>query len=217
VARDLSSLRTRVAERSLASAQHHAAKVLKPNLKIPVRLASPEGPAPPVQAIPSRIPSNRSPLISLARQNPPRIVSREWSSLQTSAAERDRAPAKHATKEPPKPSLKPPVRLASLEGAPPPVQAIPSRIPSNIGELTRLVDFETAPFPYHGIMPESGQPFLNAGTEGNRGHVNFRGDVLWESQTFSDDRVLLHIPPGFDPTPSGYGRVFSRPRRQSRP
>jgi hypothetical protein len=40
---------------------------------------------------------------------------------------------------------------------------------------------------------------LNAGTEGNRGHVNFRGDVLWESQTFSDDRVLLHIPPGFDP------------------
>ena len=48
-------------------------------------------------------------------------------------------------------------------------------------------------------MPDSGQPFLNAGTEGHWGHVNFRGDVLWESQTFSDDRVLLHIPPGFDP------------------
>jgi hypothetical protein len=95
--------------------------------------------------------------------------------------------------------VKPPVRVASLEGAAPPVQAIPSRIPSNIGALTSLVDFETAPFPYHGTMPESGRPFLNAGTEGHRGHVNFRGDVLWESQTFSDDRVLLHIPPGFDP------------------
>ena len=34
----------------------------------------------------------------------------------------------------------------------------------------------------------------------SRGHVNFRGHVLWESETFSDDRVLLHIPPGFDPT-----------------
>ena len=40
---------------------------------------------------------------------------------------------------------------------------------------------------------------MNAGTEGHWGHVNFRGDVLWESQTFSDDRVLLHIPPCFDP------------------
>ena len=40
---------------------------------------------------------------------------------------------------------------------------------------------------------------MNAGTEGHRGHVNFRGEVLLESETFSDDRVLLHIPPGFDP------------------
>jgi hypothetical protein len=48
-------------------------------------------------------------------------------------------------------------------------------------------------------MPGSGRPFLNAGNEGHWGHVNFRGDVLWEAQTFSDDRVLLHIPAGFDP------------------
>jgi predicted peptidase len=40
---------------------------------------------------------------------------------------------------------------------------------------------------------------LNAGIDGHWGHFNFRGDVLWESQTFSDDRVLLHIPPNFDP------------------
>ena len=198
VARESSGLRTGVAARGSASAKH-AATEPKPNLKMPVRLASLEGAAPLVQAIPSRIPSNRSLLPSLGRQKPARIGSREWRSLRSSAAEHDRAPAKHTAKEPPKPSLKPPVRVASLEGAAPPVQAVPSRIPSNIGALTRLVDFETAPFPYHGTMPGSGRPFLNAGTEYHRGHVNFRGDVLWESQTFRDDRVLLHIPPGFDP------------------
>jgi hypothetical protein len=144
VARESSSLQARVAARGRASAKH-AVTEPKRNLKMPVRLASLEGAAPRVEAIPSRIPSNRSPLTSLGRQKPARIVSGEWSNLQTRAAERDRAPAKHATKEPPKPRLKPPVRLASLEGAAPRVQ-IPSRIPSNIGALTRLVDFETAPF-----------------------------------------------------------------------
>ncbi|MGO9047474.1 MAG: hypothetical protein ACLQFW_11375 [Xanthobacteraceae bacterium] len=135
---------------------------------------------------------------SLGRESPARIVAREWSRLQTRVAKRGRVMAKHAAKEP-KPTLKLPVRLASLESAAPPVEAIPSSIPSNVGALTSLVDFETAPFPYHGTMPDSGRPFLNAGTGTHRGHVNFRGHVLWESQTFSDDRVLLHIPPGFDP------------------
>jgi hypothetical protein len=49
---------------------------------------------------------------------------------------------------------------------------------------------------WHGA---SVRPFLNVGTEDHWGHVNFRGQVLWEAETFSDDRVLLHIPPGFDP------------------
>jgi hypothetical protein len=79
------------------------------------------------------------------------------------------------------------------------VKATPSHIPSNLGALTSLVDFETAPFPYHGSIPNSGQPFLNTGAEGHWGHVNFRGSILWESDAFSDDRVLLHIPPSFDP------------------
>jgi hypothetical protein len=73
-----------------------------------------------------------------------------------------------------------------------------SRMPS-IGARTSLVDFETAPFPYHGAVPGSNRPFLSGGEEGRRRHVNFRGRVFWESPTFSDDRVLLHIPPGFDP------------------
>jgi hypothetical protein len=182
VAREWSSLQTRLTERGRAPAKH-AATEPKPSLKPPV---------------PSRIPSNVGALTSLGREKPARIVARERSRLQTRVLERSRTPAKHAAKEP-KPNLKPPVRLASLEGVAPPVHAIPSRIPSNVGALTSLVDFETAPFPYHGTMPESGRPFLDAGTESHRGHVNFRGHVLWESQTFSDDRVLLHIPPGFDP------------------
>jgi hypothetical protein len=184
-------------ERGRASAKH-VVKEPKPNLKMPFRLASREGAAPRAQAIASRIPSNVSPLTGLGRQKPAKTVAREWSSSQTSAAERDHALAKHAAIEVPKPHLKPPVRLASLEGEAAPVQANSSRIPYKRA-LTSLVDFETAPFPYHGTMPGSGRPFLNAGTEGHWGHVNFRGDVLWESQTFGDDRVLLHIPPGFDP------------------
>jgi hypothetical protein len=135
----------------------------------------------------------------LGRKSAARIVARERSGAHTRFARHSRAAAvKHAAKAS-KPSLKPPVRLVSLEGVAPPVEDNPSQIPSNVGALTSLVDFETAPFPYHGDVPNSGQPFLNAGAEGHLGHVNFRGNVLWESQTFGDDRVLLHIPPGFDP------------------
>ena len=97
------------------------------------------------------------------------------------------------------------IHLAALETVAPqypplrtPSEPGPSRIPF-IGARTSLVDFETAPFPYHGAVPGSNRPFLSAGEEGNRGHVNFRGRVFWEFPTFSDDRVLLHIPPGFDP------------------
>ncbi len=132
------------------------------------------------------------------------IVAREWSRFESMrVADRGRSPAKQSAKEP---HVKPPVRLASLEGAAPQIAAlpgaaatIPSRIPFNVGAQTSLVDFETAPFPYHGKVPGSNRPFLNAGEEGHRGHVNFRGRVFWESETFNDSRVLLHVPPGFDP------------------
>jgi hypothetical protein len=131
--------------------------------------------------------------------SPASIVAREWSRLEpTRIAERARAPAKQAAKAP---TLKPPVRLAALENSAP--QTVPpnepSHVPSKIGGATSLVDFETAPFPYRGMIPGLNRPFLNASEEGHLGHANFRGHVLWESETFSDDRVLLHIPPGFDP------------------
>jgi len=127
------------------------------------------------------------------------IVAREWSFFQpVQEADRGPVPAKAA-------EIKPHVRVAALESAAPQIAALypaPSavlrRVPANIEAKTSLVDFETAPFPYHGNMPGSDRPFLNAGEEGHRGHVNFHGHVFWESETYSDDRVLLHIPPGFD-------------------
>jgi hypothetical protein len=134
-----------------------------------------------------------------AAKEPPTAAKERTAAKETAAKEQTlRAAAREAT-------LRPQIHLASLETVAPqisglhlPAEPVPSRIPF-IGARTSLVDFETAPFPYHGAVPGSNRPFLNAGEEGHRGHVNFRGRVFWESQTFSDDRVLLHIPPGFDP------------------
>lgn len=132
-----------------------------------------------------------------ATVSPATIVAREWSRLESSQnADRSRAPTKQVAKAPtPK---QPSVRLASLE-TPAPTTALPPRTSSGFNAETSLVDFETAPFPYHGVLPGSNRPFLNVNDDGRQGHTNFRGHVLWESETFSDDRVLLHIPPGFDP------------------
>jgi hypothetical protein len=144
------------------------------------------------------------------------IVARDWSLFQpVQQAEQvsaPAAPAKVATIARPVPApakvatIAPPVRVAALDRATPQIAAlhpapdvVVPRVPVNIEAKTSLVDFETAPFPYHGDMPGSDRRFLDAGEEGHRGHVNFRGHVFWEAETYSDDRVLLHIPPGFDP------------------
>jgi hypothetical protein len=65
---------------------------------------------------------------------------------------------------------------------------------------TALVPFEISPFPYRGEVPEKSKTFLDV-VEGERlGHYSARGAVTyWEDQTYSDKRVLLHIPQGFDP------------------
>jgi hypothetical protein len=146
------------------------------------------------------------------------IVAREWKSFESfRVADRGRTQTKQLVKQSVKEqSVKPQVRLASLESDAPPgaayhaaTEAVPSHIRPNIGGAeTSLVDFETAPFPYHGLIPGSNRPFLNAGQEHHRGHINFRGHIFWESETFSDDRVLLHIPPGFDPTRPAVMVVF---------
>jgi len=144
------------------------------------------------------------------------IVAQEWKLFAPSRlADRYGSAGKVIEKSARDVTVKPPVRLAALESAPPsiaafhrPNEAVPSHVRPEIGEQTTLVDFETAPFPYRGTVGDSDRPFLNVGEAGQRGHSNFRGHVFWESETYSDDRVLLHIPPGFDPSLPGVIVVF---------
>jgi hypothetical protein len=63
---------------------------------------------------------------------------------------------------------------------------------------SKLVEFETAPFPYHGLIPRIGKPFLNVNENGRRGHRTGAGRVYWEDETYSDSQVLLHLPKDFD-------------------
>jgi hypothetical protein len=64
---------------------------------------------------------------------------------------------------------------------------------------TTLVPFEVTPFPYRGEVPEKNRPFLDVADGERHGHSTVRGGTYWEDQTYSDQRVLLHIPKGFDP------------------
>jgi len=63
---------------------------------------------------------------------------------------------------------------------------------------TALVRFQTAPFPYRGSIPSSGHPFFDVNDNGRRGHTTPYGRLYWEDETYNDNRVLLHIPKGFD-------------------
>ncbi len=64
---------------------------------------------------------------------------------------------------------------------------------------TALVPFDVSPFPYRGEVPEKNRMFLDVLEGDRRGHFSARGGTYWEDQTYSDQRVLLHIPKGFDP------------------
>jgi hypothetical protein len=73
---------------------------------------------------------------------------------------------------------------------------------------TKLVEFEMSPFPYEGINPATGRPFINVDETGRRGRMTGSGRVYWEDETYSDQRVLLHIPDGFDVKKPGLIVVF---------
>ena len=80
---------------------------------------------------------------------------------------------------------------------------------------TALVPFEVTPFPYHGEVPDKNQPFLDVADGERRGHSTARGGTYWEDQTYSDQRVLLHIPEGFRSAPAGaHGRSSSTATKQ---
>jgi hypothetical protein len=73
---------------------------------------------------------------------------------------------------------------------------------------TRLVEFEASPFPFDGVNPRTGKPFLDVDDKGERVRRAGRGRVLSEDETFSDPRVLLHIPQGFDVRKPGVVVIF---------
>ena len=62
-----------------------------------------------------------------------------------------------------------------------------------------LVPFLSAPFPYTGFDPATGKPFLDVRTEDRSGRLSPRTGVIhWADETYSDNRVLLDIPAGFN-------------------
>jgi hypothetical protein len=89
---------------------------------------------------------------------------------------------------------------------------VPHRVHTRVGPLprarTKIANFDTAPFPYEGLMPRSGKPFLNVEEKGRRGHRTGAGRVYWEDETYSDRQVLMHLPKGFDIRRPGLIIVF---------
>ncbi len=74
---------------------------------------------------------------------------------------------------------------------------IKEHIPLATGSVTQLVSFNNSPFPYTGRMPH-GKPFMNFNKEGRDAHKTRSGRVYYAEETYSDDRVLLHVPRTFD-------------------
>jgi hypothetical protein len=93
-------------------------------------------------------------------------------------------------------------RVASLEPTLP-LQHQPAQ-----EELTRLVSMKSSAFPYFGANPASESPFLNISKGDRRGHRSYSGRVYWQDETYSDSRVLVHIPENFDAYKPGVIVVF---------
>src|SRR5262245_41920253 len=91
----------------------------------------------------------------------------------------------------------PPERLVAADAVP-----VPYAVHARSGPLARgrskLVEFETAPFPYAGLVPRTNKPFLDVEENGRRGHRTGAGRIYWEDETYGDRQVLLHLPKGFD-------------------
>lgn len=96
-----------------------------------------------------------------------------------------------------------PIRVATLV-APKPVTR-PAALPQ---ARTELIGFKYAAFPYLGDNPRTEQAFLNVSEKGRRGHRTGSGRVYWQDKTYNDNRVLVHIPKGFDSRKPGVIVVF---------
>jgi hypothetical protein len=81
---------------------------------------------------------------------------------------------------------------------PPEPREVTSRKGPLQASITQLSKFETAPFPYTAMVPGSGKPFFDTtADDGRLGHTTPYGHVFWQDTSYSDSRVLLHIPKGF--------------------
>jgi hypothetical protein len=85
---------------------------------------------------------------------------------------------------------------------------IPARAAPTKSAKTELVAFDNSPFPYSGQPPGQDKPFYDVEMDGRRGHTSPRGGVYWEDVTYSDRRVLLHIPRGFNAALPGVMIVY---------
>jgi hypothetical protein len=85
---------------------------------------------------------------------------------------------------------------------------VKSRIPPTVAPRSDIVSFDGSPFPYRGVNPYSNRPFMDVKSEDGRMGRTSRGAVLWEDRTFSDSRVLMHMPQGFDVRRPGVIIVF---------
>jgi hypothetical protein len=104
----------------------------------------------------------------------------------------------------PKPVPTQTYRVASIE---PTVPYKPPPQPTT-EEITTLVSMKSSAFPYYGNNPASDAPFLNITSGGRKGHRSYSGHVYWQDQTYSDSRVLVHIPENFDVQKPGVIVVF---------
>jgi len=94
-----------------------------------------------------------------------------------------------------------PYRVASL------APTVPYQRPPREDQTT-LVSLKSSAFPYFGNNPHTDQPFLNVSNGERRGHRSYSGRVLWQDETFNDNRVLMHVPENFDIRKPGVIVVF---------
>jgi hypothetical protein len=94
-----------------------------------------------------------------------------------------------------------PYRVASL------APQLPFQRPPR-GDETVLVSLKSSAFPYFGNNPRTEQPFLNVSSGSRQGHRGMGGRVFWQDETFSDNRVLMHVPEQFDINKPGVIVVF---------
>ncbi|MBR0715073.1 alpha/beta hydrolase [Bradyrhizobium liaoningense] len=94
-----------------------------------------------------------------------------------------------------------PYKVASLE------PQIPYKRPAR-EDLTTLISMKSSAFPYYGNNPASEAPFLNISKGERRGHRSYSGRVYWQDETYSDSRVMMHVPEHFDARKPGVIVVF---------